>query len=212
MACESPMAAESPIACKMMTFNAQLSSRIAVNKAAMKRRKKTTINHSALRSKIAHKFVSILDDDDRGNALERYVHRWAVQACYERGEGGEWDNPTLLRKYSTKVRDIVFNLTNPDNPSFVNAVLSRDISVKKIPSMTHHEMYPELREHIFYKIEQREIRNLMRDQELCDGSGLFKCPRCRTNNTTYYSLQTRSADEPMTNFVTCLGCENRWKD
>ena len=25
------------------------------------------------------------------------------------------------------------------------------------------------------------------------------------------SLQTRSADEPMTTFVTCIRCSNRWK-
>ncbi|BGP36215.1 transcription elongation factor TFIIS [Rhodotorula kratochvilovae] len=27
----------------------------------------------------------------------------------------------------------------------------------------------------------------------------------------YYQMQTRSADEPMTTFVTCLACSNRWK-
>ena len=28
---------------------------------------------------------------------------------------------------------------------------------------------------------------------------------------TYFQLQTRSADEPMTTFVTCLNCNSRWK-
>jgi DNA-directed RNA polymerase subunit M/transcription elongation factor TFIIS len=41
--------------------------------------------------------------------------------------------------------------------------------------------------------------------------GMFKCPKCRTYNTTYYPLQTRSADEPMTNFVTCHNCDHRFK-
>ena len=29
--------------------------------------------------------------------------------------------------------------------------------------------------------------------------------------STYYQLQTRSADEPMTTFVSCLKCATRWK-
>lgn len=42
--------------------------------------------------------------------------------------------------------------------------------------------------------------------------GLFKCPKCKGKKTTYYSVQTRSADEPMTNFITCLNCSHRWKN
>lgn len=41
--------------------------------------------------------------------------------------------------------------------------------------------------------------------------GMFTCARCKSKKTTYYQLQTRSADEPMTTFVTCVGCGHRWK-
>mgnify|MGYP000391775948 CR=1 FL=1 len=38
------------------------------------------------------------------------------------------------------------------------------------------------------------------------------CSRCKKKtNCDYYQLQTRSADEPMTTFVTCLECGKRWK-
>ncbi|GMH19367.1 hypothetical protein Nepgr_021208 [Nepenthes gracilis] len=39
----------------------------------------------------------------------------------------------------------------------------------------------------------------------------FKCGRCKQWKCTYYQLQTRSADEPMTIFVTCVNCNNHWK-
>ena len=37
------------------------------------------------------------------------------------------------------------------------------------------------------------------------------CRKCKKNLCIYYQLQTRSADEPMTTFVTCLSCGNNWK-
>ena len=40
---------------------------------------------------------------------------------------------------------------------------------------------------------------------------LFKCRKCKSNDCSYFQLQTRSADEPMTTYVWCYGCGNRWK-
>jgi len=38
------------------------------------------------------------------------------------------------------------------------------------------------------------------------------CSSCKKKTRCdYYQLQTRSADEPMTTFVTCLECDRRWK-
>lgn len=41
--------------------------------------------------------------------------------------------------------------------------------------------------------------------------GMFKCFKCGGRNTDYNQLQTRGADEPMTTFVECIDCGNRWK-
>ena len=41
--------------------------------------------------------------------------------------------------------------------------------------------------------------------------GMFKCNKCKSMKTVYYQMQTRSADEPMTTYVTCTNCEARWK-
>jgi transcription elongation factor S-II len=41
--------------------------------------------------------------------------------------------------------------------------------------------------------------------------GEFVCRRCKGTKTSHYALQTRSSDEPMTVFVCCLTCGNRWR-
>ena len=41
--------------------------------------------------------------------------------------------------------------------------------------------------------------------------GILKCGKCKSKKTSYYQMQTRSADEPMTTFVTCRECGHKWK-
>ena len=54
--------------------------------------------------------------------------------------------------------------------------------------------------------QQEEIKKKMEGKP-----GIFKCFKCQSNKTHFYQMQTRGADEPMTNFVNCLNCGKRWK-
>ena len=49
------------------------------------------------------------------------------------------------------------------------------------------------------------------DEEEKATTDMFQCSRCRERKCTYYQMQTRSADEPMTTYVTCCKCNKRWK-
>ena len=40
----------------------------------------------------------------------------------------------------------------------------------------------------------------------------FRCGRCGKSKCTYYQMQTRSADEPITTFVRCMVCGKRWRE
>ena len=41
--------------------------------------------------------------------------------------------------------------------------------------------------------------------------GMLTCGKCKMKKTSSYEMQTRSADEPMTIFATCLCCGHRWR-
>jgi DNA-directed RNA polymerase subunit M/transcription elongation factor TFIIS len=55
---------------------------------------------------------------------------------------------------------------------------------------------------------KKEGKTIMHDP---DYKGMFKCGKCKGWKTTYYEMQTRSADEPMTVFITCHNCNSTWK-
>ena len=42
-------------------------------------------------------------------------------------------------------------------------------------------------------------------------TNMFRCGKCKGNECFYFQMQTRSADEPMTTFVTCANCQNKWR-
>ena len=75
--------------------------------------------------------------------------------------------------------------------------------------MKHEELYPEIWEELILKNARK--MELLSQENNQQGTSQFKCGKCKKNNCTYFQLQTRSADEPMTTFVHCLNCNNRWK-
>ncbi|CAI9165535.1 unnamed protein product [Rangifer tarandus platyrhynchus] len=114
-------------------------------------------------------------------------------------------------KYRNRVRSRISNLKDPRNPGLRRNVLSGAISAGLIAKMTAEEMASD---------ELRELRNAMtqeaiREHQMAKTGGtttdLFQCSKCRKKNCTYNQVQTRSADEPMTTFVLCNECGNRWK-
>lgn len=113
--------------------------------------------------------------------------------------------------YKKKIRSLMLNLKDKKNPSMRGAVISGDTPADIFSRMSSADLASEER-----KQQDRalELNNLFKAR----GAGpqqaetdSFKCGRCKQRKCTYYQMQTRSADEPMTTFVTCTVCNNRWK-
>lgn len=61
----------------------------------------------------------------------------------------------------------------------------------------------------FYQLKRAEIQRSVGIDP--NAGGAFVCKKCKGDKTTYYQMQTRSSDEPMTVFVTCLSCGTKWR-
>ena len=62
-----------------------------------------------------------------------------------------------------------------------------------------------------FEIKRKDLAMEAAKAKEGDYVGMFTCARCKSKRTTFYLLQTRSADEPMTAFITCNSCGTRWK-
>ncbi|KAI6698696.1 hypothetical protein NL676_018815 [Syzygium grande] len=69
--------------------------------------------------------------------------------------------------------------------------------------MTPDEMASDQRQRENHQIKEKALFDCERGGPPKATTDQFKCGRCGQRKTTYYQLQTRSADEPMTTFVTC---------
>lgn len=120
-----------------------------------------------------------------------------------------WGGSTGAQK--AKYRSIMFNLKDPKNPDFRRNVLVGHIKPERLINMSTAEMASDQRKRENEEIEQKALFDCERGGAPKATTDQFKCGRCGQRKTTYYQLQTRSADEPMTTFVTCVNCNNHWK-
>lgn len=122
-----------------------------------------------------------------------------------------WGGSTGAQK--AKYRSLIFNLKDSKNPDFRRRVLLGQVEAEMLVDMNTSEMASDERRQEVKKIEEKALfeceRGGPRDGEATTDQ--FKCGRCGKRKTTYYQMQTRSADEPMTTYVTCVNCNNRWK-
>ncbi|VDP28104.1 unnamed protein product [Soboliphyme baturini] len=118
---------------------------------------------------------------------------------------------SLIFRYKTAVRSRVFNLRDRKNPELRENVLLGVVTPAKFATMTTEEMASNAMKIMRRKFTKEAIDEHQISQEAGTPTDMFKCGKCHKKNCTYTQVQTRSADEPMTTFVFCRECGNRWK-
>ncbi|XP_065314853.1 transcription elongation factor A protein 1-like isoform X2 [Gordionus sp. m RMFG-2023] len=114
-------------------------------------------------------------------------------------------------KYKSRIRSKVANLKDSKNPRLRENVLLGHITPERLATMTTEEMASDEMK----ILRQKYTKDSINDHQMSITTGtptdLFKCGKCKGKKCTYSQIQTRSSDEPMTTFVYCIDCGNRWK-
>jgi DNA-directed RNA polymerase subunit M/transcription elongation factor TFIIS len=112
--------------------------------------------------------------------------------------------------YFNKQKSIYTNLLSTsyvDNPNLKKR-LKKQIKPGELATMSPQELYPE---HWKVLLDEKTRRHKMQFEVRKEmATDMFQCGRCKKWETTYYELQTRSGDESMTCFITCVNCNKKW--
>lgn len=116
------------------------------------------------------------------------------------------DNIITSLKLTKKQRDKLFKYPERDQDELIGQILINpeltDQILKEGKTDWDSCVYEEL-------IASNIKSEIPQDVEIQEGA--FECHKCHSKKCTYYQLQTRSADEGMTTYVTCSTCKNRWR-
>jgi len=114
-------------------------------------------------------------------------------------------------EYKSKIRSLFVNLKDKANPALRASIVDGSLAPEKFARMTSQEMASAERQAENRKIEEDNLFKSLSAAEKQAETEAFQCSRCKQRKCVYRQAQTRSADEPMTTFVTCTVCGNRWK-
>ena len=165
-----------------------------------------------LRGKIRLNLKKIIKNPKLSKNLEIGIYNYAIKQARMKKIIRKWDNKKFEEIYLYRFRTLYNNL-NPNSLVRNRTLLKRfkkgTISSSELAFMSHYEMFPEKWKDLIEKKSKRD--KLTGTIDLSSATDEFKCYKCKQKNCSYYQLQTRSADEPMTTYVSCLNCGNNWK-
>lgn len=163
-------------------------------------------NSEEFRGNIVKKFENIIKNDSKSINLEKGIYNYAIKEANNKKIIKKWDNPYFVQLYIDRLKSIYINLKNKD---LLLKLQTDDITPQILAFMTHQEMNEDIWRTLLEQKMKRDANKFTNNIQA--STDMFTCRKCKSKRCTYYELQTRSADEPATIFVTCLDCGKNWK-
>jgi transcription elongation factor S-II len=151
-------------------------------------------------------------NEEEQTDLERGIFNCALEEGKRRHVHRVWDNPEFQSLYDIIARRTVSNLDSKSylrNTRLVERLKEGEFLPHDVAFMNYSELYPERWGNMIEDAIKREAKMLEVDKSAA--TDMFRCSKCGKRECTYYEMQTRSADEPMTQFIRCLNCGKQWR-
>ena len=153
-----------------------------------------------------------IDDIKVSRKVEKGIYNYVIKVSKEKNIRRSWENTLFTNLYKSKILSVYSNLdTNSyiQNNQLLKNIKDGSIEPEKVGSLSVYDIFPDnWKELLNIKSKRDKIKYELKPEAM---TNLFKCRKCGSRETSYYEVQTRSADEPMTQFITCLSCSNRWR-
>jgi transcription elongation factor S-II len=163
-------------------------------------------NPDIFRENIKNKLSKIIEDDTIATNVEKSIFNFTINESKLKKLVRKWESKEFVALYMDRLRSIYINLKNPN---FLAQIKNKEITPQQLSKMTHQEFNPEhWKELIERKIKRDSSKYVMNIEASTD---MYTCKKCKSKKCHYFEMQTRSADEPTTIFVTCLDCGKQWK-
>ena len=144
--------------------------------------------------------------------LEIGVYNYSIEYGYKHSVPVTWSSPIFTEIYMAKARSMYTNLKADSyvkNTSLMSRLKEREFAPHELPFKERNSVHPEAWRQII-------DTEMMRNKHAYETSAVamtdqITCGKCKKNRISYYELQTRAADEPLTCYYSCLTCGNRWR-
>jgi len=172
-------------------------------------------NAHALRDSVVHiltsRFSNKLTEADARD-VEVGIFNWTVKTAEERSIPKTWKNFMFHGMYTFKARSVLANLdpeSSVGNPRLLDRIREREFFPHDVAFMKPHNVYPERWKKVLDEKMQKD--EYIHNEKPASMTDQFKCGKCHKRECIYQELQLRSCDEPVSIFITCLNCGNRWR-
>ena len=161
--------------------------------------------------KAIQKLNLIINDINICENIEKSIYNYASEQCKNKNIEPNIDNEIFLRIYVNKLMSLYNNLDKKSyikNESFYDELMDGSINIEQIAFLSPQEMNKNHWQK--YIDKQSAVDEFLYSRSAGIRTQEYKCGRCKEHNCSYYQLQVRCSDEPMTTFINCLNCGNSW--